>query len=118
MRQPDLQERLSSRPEVELEVAPVAQEIFQLQKEVERLKRQQELSRKWLKLWTECRYLRQELPTPSFLMEDVPQPSNNQPMQSKVAPSRRSEHRQSTPLVRNKKNNTLAKRAISEVGES
>lgn len=117
-RHSDLRERLSSRHEREPKVS--AHDVEQLQKEVETLKKQQELAKKWMRLRTEFRELCQELPPPSFLVDDepAPQPSKDRPVQSMGAPSRQSESMQHVQTTRPARQNTHAERAISEVGES
>lgn len=115
-RQPDLIDRSSLRHEQEAE--PVVQEIEQLQREVEKLKKQQEFSKKWLRLRTKIRELAQELPSPAFLTENEPQPSNNQVAQAKTVHSQRSEFRRPAPTGRSARQNARKDRTASEVGES
>lgn len=62
------------------------QELEKLQKKSrrsERLRREQELSRGWMKLHAEFRREGQELPPPTFLNDDK-EPSETQPLRSRT----------------------------------
>lgn len=59
------------------------QELEKLQKKNERLRREQELSRGWMKLHAEFRREGQELPPPTFLNDDK-EPSETQPLRSRT----------------------------------